>query len=151
MTSFAPRNRLALAITLCSAVIASTACVATGRPIGGDPFQGSSAGSRRSNDGASEIRIQVRNSNFNEATVYAIRPGSRRRLGRVQGATDGELRMRLVASDEIRFEVDLLASQGCLTRRVFVEPGQTLLLIIESSSRPRSNGVNSMCDVRLGR
>jgi len=151
MTSFAPRNRLALAVVLSSALIASAACVASGRAIGGDPFQGGSAGSRRSNDGPSEIRIQVRNSNFNEATIYAIRLGSRRRLGRVQGVSDGEFTMRLMNSDQIQFEVDLLASEGCLTRRVFVEPGQTLRLIIDSSSRPRSNGINSLCEVLRGR
>ncbi len=151
MTSFAPRNRLALAVVLCLAVIASAACAPTGRPIGGDPFSGSSAGSRRSNDGADEIRIRVRNSNFNEATIYAVRLGSRRRLGRVQGASDGEFRLRLLNSDQIHFEVDLLASQGCLTRQVFVEPGQTLLLVIDSTSRPRSDGRSSMCDVQRSR
>ena len=151
MTSFAPRHRLALALVLCSAVIVSTACASTGRAIGGDPFQGGSSRPRRSHDSAGELRIQVRNSNFNEATVYAIRLGSRRRLGRVQGASDGEFRMRLVNSDQIQFEVDLLASQGCLTRRVVVEPGQTVRLVIDSSSRPRSNGLNSLCEVQRGR
>ena len=111
MTSFAPRHRLALAVVLCSAVIVSTACASTGRAIGGDPFQGGSSSPRRSNDSAGELRIQVRNSNFNEATIYAIRLGSRRRLGRVQGASDGEFRMRLVNSDQIQFEADLLASK----------------------------------------
>ena len=151
MTSFAPRNRLALAVVLCLAVIASAACVPTGRPIGADPFSGSSAGSRPSNDGADEIRIRVRNSNFNEATIYAVRLGSRRRLGRVQGASDGDFRLRLVNSDQIQFEVDLLASQGCRTRQVFVEPGQTLLLVIDSTSRRRSDGRNSLCDVQRSR
>ncbi len=151
VTSFAPRHRLALAVVLCSAVIVSAACASTGRAIGGDPFQGGSSSPRRSNDSAGELRIQVRNSNFNEATIYAIRLGSRRRLGRVQGASDGEFRMRLVNSDQIQFEVDLLASQGCLTRRVVVEPGQTVRLVIDSSSRPRSNGLNSLCEVQRGR
>jgi|TARA_B100000809_G_scaffold244363_1_gene270200 hypothetical protein len=59
--------------------------------------------------------------------------------------------MRLVNSDQIQFEVDLLASQGCLTRRVVVEPGQTVRLVIDSSSRPRSNGLNSLCEVQRGR
>lgn len=150
MTCFTRCNRLGLASVVCSVVIASAACAAGGRSIGRDPFQGSSAGSR-SGDRASEIRIRVRNSNFNQGTVYAVRLGSRRRLGRVQGASDGEFRMPLVNSDQIHFEVDLLAGQRCVTRTVFVEPGQTLLLVIDSTSRPRSNGVNSMCDVQRAR
>ena len=150
MTCFALRNRLGLAVVVCSVVIASAACVAGGRSIGGDPFSGSSAGSR-SGSRAGEIRIRVRNSNFNQATIYAVRPGSRRRLGRVEGASDGEFRMRLINSDQIHFEVDLLAGQGCVTRTVFVDVGETLLLVIDSTSRPRSSGVNSMCDVQRSR
>jgi len=150
MTCFARCIRLGPTVLVCSALIASTACVTSGRAIGGDPFQGSSAGSR-SGSRSGELRIQVRNSNFNEATIYAVRLGSRRRLGRVQGASDGEFRLRLLNSDQIHFEVDLLASQGCLTRQVFVEPGQTLLLVIESTSRRRSDGRNSLCDVQRSR
>jgi hypothetical protein len=148
MTCFARCIRLGPTVLVCSALIASTACVTSGRAIGGDPFQGSSAGSR-SGSRSGELRIQVRNSNFNEGTVYAVRSGSlRRRLGRVQGVSDGDFRMPLASSDQIHFEIDLLASQTCVTRRVFVEPGQTLLLVIDSTSRPRSDGRSSMCDVR---
>ena len=151
MTCFARCIRLGPTVLVCSALIASTACVPSGRSIGGDPFQGSSAGSR-SGSRSGELRIQVRNSNFNEGTVYAVRAGSlRRRLGRVEGVSDGDFRMPLGNSDQIHFEIDLLASRNCVTRTVFVEPGETVLIVIDSSARPRSNGVNSMCDVQRSR
>ena len=144
MTCFARCIRLGPTVLVCSALIASTACMTSGRAIGGDPFQGSSAGSR-SGSRSGELRIQVRNSNFNEGTVYAVRSGSlRRRLGRVQGVSDGELRMPWVIGDQLYFEVDLRPGGGCVTRPAFVEPGETLLLVIGSSSRP-------MCYVRRGR
>lgn len=148
MTCCAHRNRLGLSVVVCSVVIASAACAAGGRPIGGDPFQGSSES--RASGRETELRIQVRNSNFNAATIYAVRSGSRRRLGRVRGASDGDFRMPWEISDQIRFEVDLLASQSCVTRTVFAQPGESLLLVIDATSRRRSNGRSGLCDVLGG-
>jgi len=148
MTCCARRNRLGSYVVVCSVVIASAACAAGGRPIGGDPFQGSSES--RASSRETELRIQVRNSNFNAATIYAVRPGTRRRLGRVGGASDGDFRMPWETSDQIRFEVDLLASQSCVTRTVFAQPGESLLLVIDATSRRRSNGRSGVCDVLGG-
>ena len=151
MTRSAPRNRLALTAIGVSLLIASAACVAGGgRSSGSDPFQGPTAGSRSSR-GGSEIRIQVRNSNFNEGAITAVRPGNRRRLGRVQGASDREFRMPWTNSDRLYFEIDLLAGPRCVTRAIFVDPGQTLLLVIDSTRRPRSDGISRMCDVQRSR
>ncbi len=148
MTCFARRNRLGLAVVVCSVMIASAACAAGGRAIGGDPFEGSA--DSRASSRASEIRVRVRNSNFNAGTIYAVGPGNRRRLGRVEGASDGDFRMPWNSGDQLRFEVDLIASRRCVTRTVFVEPGQTLLLVIDSTSRRRGGGGSSLCDVRPG-
>ena len=145
MTCLAHHNRLAKAVVLGLVMIASTACLAQGRAIGPDPFRGGSAGPSR---GSGEIRIQVRNSNFNEATVYALRVGNRRRLGRVQGATDQQFSMPWPNSAQLRFEVDILAGRGCTTQTVILEPGQRLMLVIDSTSRPRNSGRNSMCDIQ---
>jgi hypothetical protein len=93
----------------------------------------------------------VRNSNFNESVIYAVRPGTRRRLGRVQGAADGEFTMPWLSTDQLRFEIDILANDRCFTRTVYVEPGQRLLVIIDSTSRQRSDGIRRMCDVQRGR
>ncbi len=146
--SAAPR-RLALAVAVLALLITSSAC-AVGRTTVRDPFGGSSA-RPRSGGGAAEIRIAVRNSNFNESVIYAVRPGTRRRLGRVQGASDGEFTMPWLSADQLRFEIDILASDRCFTRTVYVEPGQRLLVIIDSTSRQRSDGVRRMCDVQRGR
>jgi hypothetical protein len=145
MTCLAHHNRLTKAAVLGLVVIASTACLAQGRAIGPDPFRGGSAGP---SGGSGEIRIQIRNSNFNEATVYAVRVGNRRRLGRVQGATDQQFRMPWPYSAQLHFEVDLLASRGCTTQAVILEPGQRVMLVIDSSSRPRSSGRNNICDIQ---
>jgi len=148
MSCLAHRRRLTTAAVLGLVVIASAACLAQGRAIGPDPFRGTPAGS---SGGSSEIRVQVRNSNFNEATIYTVRIGSRRRLGRVQGATDASFRVPWPTAAQLHFEIDILASRGCTTQNVIIEPGQTVLLTIDSNARPRSSGRNSICDVQPGR
>jgi hypothetical protein len=147
VTCFHSPARLALAIVGFSVLIVSTACGASTRSGGGDPFRGSPSGAQ-SGDGVREIRIEVHNTNFNGGTVYAIRAGSRRRLGRVEGGRDEEFKMPWLGSDRLSFEVDLLGREGCVTRPVVVLPGQALLLTIYSTSRAGSNGINSMCEVR---
>ena len=146
MTCLAHRNRLAKAAALAVVVIASSACLAQGRTIGSpDPFSGTSAGR---SGGSGEISIQVRNSNFNDATVYAVRVGARRRLGRVGGASNATFKIPWTHADRLHFEVDLLASRNCVTNEVIVDPGQTVLLNIETSSRPTSTGRMSFCDIQ---
>jgi hypothetical protein len=130
-------------------LLSLAACSGVGRSGGGDPFAGGSGGAGE--EGRAEIRIEVRNSNFNEATIYAIRVGSRRRLGRVQGANDETFRLPWPASDRLQFEVDILGGQDCTTRLVMVSPGQTVLLTIDSVARPRADGSYGFCEVQRGR
>jgi hypothetical protein len=71
-----------LALLLCL-----SACAPMGRPIGGggggsDPFAG---GSRPT---PQDIELRVRNLNFNDARLYAVSGGSRRRLGQVSALSD---------------------------------------------------------------
>lgn len=148
MSCLAHRRRLTTAAVLGLVVTASAACLAQGRAIGPDPFRGTPAGS---SGGPSEITVQVRNSNFNEATIYTVRVGSRRRLGRVQGASDASFKVPWTTSAQLSFEVDILAGGECNTRGIVIEPGQRVLLTIDSNSRTRSSGYNSLCDVQPGR
>ena len=146
MTRFPSPDRWGLT-ALCAAMLLSlAACSGTGRSGGGDPFAGGGAGG----EGPDEIRIEVRNSNFSDATIYAVRVGSRRRLGRVGGVSDETFRLRWPASDRVQFEVDILGGQDCRTRTVVVDPGETVLLTIESVSRPRADGSYGVCEVRRG-
>jgi len=126
-----------------------SSCAPGARTTGSDPF--ADAGTRSRSRGSGEIRIEVRNSNFNSGTIYAVRPGSRRRLGRVEGATDGNFKLPWPSANQLQFEVDILGGQGCVTRPVMVDPGQTIQLTIESSSRPQSDGSFSLCSVRRHR
>jgi hypothetical protein len=131
-------------------LLASTACGPAGRSGGSDPFSGGSGASAERSEGG-RIEIRVRNSNFNEATIYAVRAGSRRRLGRVQGANDQVFRMPWATSNQLQFEVDILGGQDCRTRFVMVDPGQTVMLNIESMSRARADGSYGLCEIRRGR
>ncbi len=148
MSRVAPLRRVATFVGL-AAIVAAFACGPAARSSGSDPFAGAARGS--GSGGTGEIRIDVRNTNFNSGTVYAVRPGSRRRLGRVEGATDGNFRLRWPTSNQLQFEVDILGGQGCVTRPVMVDPGQKVLLTIESANRPQSDGSYSLCSVRRSR
>ena len=138
---------LASAIVCSSAVMFSVACAAGTNSGGGDPFQGSPSG--QSGDRSSrEIQIEVHNTNFNGATVYALLGADRRRLGRVEGGRDEEFKLPWIGSDRLSFEVNLLGGDGCRTRPFVIVPGQAVVLTIYSVSQRRNDGSNSICEVR---
>ncbi|MCH2466074.1 MAG: hypothetical protein MK237_09250 [Gemmatimonadetes bacterium] len=115
-----------LALLLCL-----SACAPMGRPIGGggggsDPFAG---GSRPA---PQDIELRVRNLNFNDARLYAVSGGSRRRLGQVSALSDETLKIPWAFTDRLRIEIDLVTGPRCLTREFMVDPGEILELQIES-------------------
>jgi hypothetical protein len=136
------------AIVGLSVLLMSAACAGSSRSAG-DPFRGSPSGGESGS--AREIRIEVHNENFSGGTVYAVRSGNRRRLGRVEGGRDEEFKMPWSVSEQLSFEVDLLGRDGCVTRPLIVAPGQAVRLTIYSMARPRSDGYTSLCDVRGAR
>ena len=77
------------------------------------------------------VRIEVLNRNFADATIRAIVAGARRTLGRVTGHTNRTFRLDWPYSRPLRIEIDLLAGQNCITREIFVQPGDLLELQIE--------------------
>ena len=77
------------------------------------------------------VRIEVLNRNFADATLRAVVAGSRRTLGRVTGHTNRTFRLDWPYSRPLRIEIDLLAGQSCITREIFVQPGDLLELQIE--------------------
>lgn len=77
------------------------------------------------------VRIEVLNRNFADATLRMLVAGSRRTLGRVTGHTNRTFRLEWPYSRPLRIEIDLLAGQNCITREIFVQPGDVLELQIE--------------------
>ena len=92
-----------------TAIIALTACAARS----GSPDAEWNGGTETSG----EIRIDVLNHNFSDATIWAvIRESSRRRLGVVTGKTDETYVLEWDFTQPLRLEIDLLAGSRCLTR-----------------------------------
>ncbi len=97
-----------------------------GTGVGGDPFSG------RSTPAPEDIELQVRNLNFNDARLYAVSGGARRRLGQVSALSDQTLKIPWAFTDRLRIEIDLVTGGRCVTREFMVDPGEILLLQIES-------------------
>jgi hypothetical protein len=79
-----------------------------------------------------EIRIQVNNLNFADATLMALYEGGRFRLGTVSGKSAREFRMAWPAPRELRIQIDLLAADRYTTYPLSVAPGDRVGLTIET-------------------
>ena len=120
----------------------TTACVATCASVAGRIavfcilLAGASFGctSARSapldGSGDATIHVQVENRAFENATVHAIWPGRRLRLGTVIGHTTAEYKVDLESSVLLRFEIDLLAGPKCGTEQMWADPGDIIVLEI---------------------
>ena len=96
---------------------------------------GFGCGSQRSPLGdpaEARIQIEVLNRNFQDATIHAIWPGNRRRLGTVIGITTAEYRLPWTASDILQIEIDLLAGPECTTRGIIANPGDIIVVEIDA-------------------
>ena len=111
-----------------TAIVALTSCAARS----GSPDAEWNGGAETSG----EIRIDVLNHNFSDATIWAvIRESSRRRLGVVTGKTDETYVLEWDFTQPLRLEIDLLAGSRCLTRPIDVDPGDILQLEIQAVFR----------------
>ena len=100
----------------------AAACSQRGASLG-NPFPGAA--------GDESIRIHVTNLNFMDATLYAITPGSREKLGILTGKMEAIYTLPWKFSTELRIEIDLLAGKRCTTRAMPVDPGDDIELIID--------------------
>lgn len=89
---------------------------------GGNPFQ---------EGGAQEIRIAVRNLNFNDATVWALSTGGRHRLGTVSGKTDRTFTLDWSRAQQLRLRIRIQSGRECETRAITTDPGDTLQITID--------------------
>jgi len=83
---------------------------------------------------ASEVRVEVANNSRRDVAVYAVRSGSRTRLGTATSGATGRFVVRNVrqaALSDFRLAVETIGSdERFTTERVLVNPGQTVTLEI---------------------
>ena len=82
------------------------------------------------------IQIEVLNRNFQDATLYALWTGQRRRLGIVTIGKDGRFMLPWPTSNELRIEIDLLAGINCTTESILAQPGDVIVVQIRSQMIP---------------
>jgi hypothetical protein len=110
----------------CALVLSAAACGTRTSYPGQDPFaEGGGA--------AQDLRIQVRNNNFYDATLTAVSDVGRRRLGTVSGNQSAAFTMPWSFTGGLRIEINLLAGPTCTTDYVTVSPGGVVRLEIMSS------------------
>ena len=86
--------------------------------------------------GDARINIEVVNLNFQDATLYALWTGQRRRLGIVTIGKDGRFMLPWPTSNELRIEIDLLAGINCTTESILAQPGDVIVVQIRSQMIP---------------
>lgn len=105
----------------------SAVCLAGAAPGGGVP----SPAAAQVQDSVPErgLSIEVDNQNFYDATIYAVRPGLRQRVGYVTGEQKGKFAFRWPDGD-LRLEIDLLAVGSYYTQVMDVQQGDELQLTV---------------------
>jgi hypothetical protein len=79
---------------------------------------------------ADQVRLIVINNDFNDATLFAIGPGERRRLGVVTGKSEANYMIPWRYVAPLQIEISVLAAGSCTTETLQVEPGEVLELQI---------------------
>jgi hypothetical protein len=111
-----PRRLIAALLVACSGAL--TGCVnRTDNPFDQD---------RQPN----QVRIVVINHDFQDATLYAVSAGERRRLGVVTGKTEANYQIPWRLVGPLQIEINVLTAGSCTTDTLQVEPGETLELQI---------------------
>jgi hypothetical protein len=110
---------------LFGAVLLLTSCSSV--PGRESPFSGFGVGE--------EIRIEVRNLNFSDATLWAIGDGRRRRLGVVIGKQGATFTIPWRITQTLAIEIDLLAGVRCTTRELTTAPGDIIEVQIDLELR----------------
>ena len=79
---------------------------------------------------AGTMQVLIENRAFENATVHAVWPGQRLRLGTVTGHTTAEFTVELATSVLLSFEIDLFAGRDCTTDQIWADPGDIIVLEI---------------------
>jgi hypothetical protein len=78
------------------------------------------------------LNIEIINHNFQDVTVFANWSGVRKRLGTVSGTRTARYMLPWDRSLELQLELDMLASPGCITRPIWANPGDVIVLEVQS-------------------
>ncbi len=78
------------------------------------------------------LNVEVINHNFQDVTVFANWLGVRRRLGTVAGTRTANYMIPWDRAIQVHFELDILASPGCITRPLWANPGDFIVLEVQS-------------------
>ena len=89
-------------------------------PSAADPFDGASR----------PIRLDVRNLNFQDASVWAVYRADRMRLGTVTGKSDATFQLPWNGVEPVYMEIDLVGGERCTTEELTVDEGDVLYLEI---------------------
>ena len=81
------------------------------------------------------INIEVINHGFEDITLHALWSGHRRRLGRVSGTRTANFMIPWDWSVELRIQIDVLAGGECVTRPIWADPGDHILLEVQQNLR----------------
>ena len=81
------------------------------------------------------INIEVINHGFEDITLHALWSGKRVRLGRVSGTMTGNFMLPWDWTEELRIRIDVLAGGECTTRGIWTDPGDHILLEVQSYLR----------------
>ena len=81
------------------------------------------------------INIEVINHGFDDITVHALWSGKRVRLGRVSGTRTANFMLPWDGADVLRIRIDVLAGGECTTRGIWTDPGDIILLEVQSYLR----------------
>jgi hypothetical protein len=92
-----------------------------------DPFNGRRA------DASGRLNIEVRNLNFNDLTVFAIRQGQPIRLGEVTGKTNREFTIAWDFAVPVQFRIDIVGGRQCRIGELPADPGATIQLHIPAN------------------
>ncbi len=123
------RQAVVLSVALGAAALAG-GC-ATGRRVVADDLSAAQAAP------ASTAVVHVDNHNWQDVDGFAVREGTRIRLGMVTSMSAGDFRLPeafLVGSPNVQLRIDPIGSNsGYLTQSILVSPGQTVDLRIENN------------------
>jgi hypothetical protein len=109
-------------VTLCALWLCATACASGSPTRTGDPFS----------DRPTNVRLNVQNRNFNDATLYVIDDVSAsggRRLGIVGGNSSARFVLEWNFASDLSIRIDTLGG-SCITPPLTVGPGEELNLEI---------------------
>jgi hypothetical protein len=77
-------------------------------------------------------RVEIHNRNFSDATVWAVYPAERLRLGTVTGMTESSFTLsRSTIPQPVYMEIDLVGGPRCVSETLTVDQGDVLYLEIQ--------------------